>query len=129
LVIQCFQSGFRLPGYYGQDATAGYPILVVGCTEKAIWRFFPGGESCSGDLAAILSFAAGTRKPDHLSEAGLPGDLVSPGSLVAGIGFEPMTFYRAAPPRDKPLLAFEKPMPARIWPTPEGADRSGSEAS
>ena len=45
-----------------------------------------------GDLAAILSFAAGKKKPDLLSEAGLPGDLVSPGSVVAGTGFEPMTF-------------------------------------
>jgi site-specific DNA recombinase len=45
-----------------------------------------------GDLAAILSFAADKKQPDLLSEAGLPGDLVSPGSVVAGIGFEPMTF-------------------------------------
>jgi site-specific DNA recombinase len=37
-----------------------------------------------GDLAAILSFAAGKRKPDLLSEARLPGDSVSPGSVVAG---------------------------------------------
>jgi hypothetical protein len=35
-----------------------------------------------GDLAAILSFAAGRKKPDLLSEAGLPGDLVSPGSVA-----------------------------------------------
>ena len=45
-----------------------------------------------GDLAAILSFAADKKQPDLLSEAGLAGDLVSPGSVVAGIGFEPMTF-------------------------------------
>src|SRR5216684_1256415 len=45
-----------------------------------------------GDLAAILSFAAGEKKPDLLSEAGLPSDSVSPGSVVAGIGFEPMSF-------------------------------------
>jgi hypothetical protein len=45
-----------------------------------------------GDLAAILSFAAGKKQPDLLSETGLPGDLVSPGSVVAGAGFEPVTF-------------------------------------
>ncbi|WP_161535457.1 hypothetical protein [Bradyrhizobium sp. LCT2] len=31
----------------------------------------------NGDLAAILSFAAGKTKPDLLPEAGLLGDLVS----------------------------------------------------
>ncbi len=37
-----------------------------------------------GDLAAILTFAAGKKKPDFLLEAGLLGELVSPASLVAG---------------------------------------------
>ena len=45
-----------------------------------------------GDLAAILTFAANKKKPDFLSEAGLFGDLISPVSLVAGTGFEPVTF-------------------------------------
>src|SRR3954470_15199827 len=36
-----------------------------------------------------------------------------------------LTSYRAAPPRDKPLRAFEKPNRKRIWPTPGGADWSG----
>jgi site-specific DNA recombinase len=45
-----------------------------------------------GDLAAMLSFAAGKRKPGFLPEAGLLGDLVSPVSVVAGVGFEPTTF-------------------------------------
>jgi hypothetical protein len=45
-----------------------------------------------GDLAAMLSFAAGKRMPGFLSEAGLLGDLVSPVAVVAGVGFEPTTF-------------------------------------
>ena len=45
-----------------------------------------------GDLAAILTFAANKKRPDFLSEAGLLGDLLSPVSLVAGTGFEPVTF-------------------------------------
>jgi site-specific DNA recombinase len=45
-----------------------------------------------GDLAAMLSFASDKRKPGFLSEAGLLGDLVSPVSVVAGVGFEPTTF-------------------------------------
>ena len=45
-----------------------------------------------GDLAAMLTFAANKKRPDFLSEAGLLGDLISPVSLVAGTGFEPVTF-------------------------------------
>ena len=45
-----------------------------------------------GDLAAILAFAANKKKPGPLSEAGLSGDFLSPVSLVAGTGFEPVTF-------------------------------------
>ena len=45
-----------------------------------------------GDLAAILTFAAGQTEPGLLPEAGLLGDLELPESVVAGIGFEPMTF-------------------------------------
>ncbi|UPJ84424.1 recombinase family protein [Bradyrhizobium sp. 183] len=45
-----------------------------------------------GDLAAILRFAANKKNPDVLSEAGVLGALLSQVSLVAGIGFEPMTF-------------------------------------
>ncbi len=37
-----------------------------------------------GDLAAMLLFAAGKKKPDVLSEVGLIGDLLSPTSMVAG---------------------------------------------
>jgi site-specific DNA recombinase len=37
-----------------------------------------------GDLAAMLRFAAGKKKPDLLSEVGLIGDLLSPTSMVAG---------------------------------------------
>ena len=43
-------------------------------------------------LAAILTFAANKKRPDFLSEAGLLGDLISPLSVVAGTGFEPVTF-------------------------------------
>ena len=45
-----------------------------------------------GDLAAILTFASNRKRPDLLSEAGLLGDLLSPVSVVAGTGFEPVTF-------------------------------------
>ncbi|MGC0321112.1 site-specific DNA recombinase [Bradyrhizobium sp. USDA 326] len=45
-----------------------------------------------GDLAAILRFAAGKKNPDFLSEAGALDGLLSQASVVAGIGFEPMTF-------------------------------------
>ena len=44
-----------------------------------------------GDLAAMLTFAANRKRPDLLSEAGLLG-LLSPVSVVAGTGFEPVTF-------------------------------------
>jgi hypothetical protein len=42
-----------------------------------------------GDLAAMLTFAAGKKKPDLLSETGLLGNLISQESVVAGAGFEP----------------------------------------
>ncbi len=45
-----------------------------------------------GDLAAILRFAAAKKNPDVLSEAGVLTDLLSQGSVVAGTGFEPVTF-------------------------------------
>ncbi len=45
-----------------------------------------------GDLAAILRFAASKKNPDILAEAGVLDGLLSQVSLVAGIGFEPMTF-------------------------------------
>ncbi|RWL89325.1 MAG: recombinase family protein [Mesorhizobium sp.] len=45
-----------------------------------------------GDLAAILRFAANKKNPDVLSEVGVVDDLLSQGSLVAGTGFEPVTF-------------------------------------
>ena len=45
-----------------------------------------------GDLAAMLTFASNKKKPSPLSEAGLMGDMLSPVSLVAGTGFEPVTF-------------------------------------
>ena len=45
-----------------------------------------------GDLAAILRFAAGKKNPDILTEAGVLNGLLSQASVVAGIGFEPMTF-------------------------------------
>ncbi len=45
-----------------------------------------------GDLAAILRFVAGKKNPDILTEAGVMAKLLSQGSMVAGIGFEPMTF-------------------------------------
>ncbi|WP_112308630.1 recombinase family protein [Pseudogemmobacter bohemicus] len=45
-----------------------------------------------GDLGAILRFAAGRKNPDFLSEAQALDNLLSPGSLVAGTGFEPVTF-------------------------------------
>ncbi|MCK1699926.1 recombinase family protein [Bradyrhizobium sp. 146] len=56
----------------------------------------PDGEQLAiilrGDLAAILRFAAGKKNPDFLSEAGALDGLLSQASVVAGIGFEPMTF-------------------------------------
>ena len=57
----------------------------------------PEGEGLSivlrGDLGAMLSFASNSKKPSSVGEAGLfDGDFVSQVSLVAGIGFEPMTF-------------------------------------
>jgi site-specific DNA recombinase len=45
-----------------------------------------------GDLAAILRFAAGNENPDFLSEAGALDGLLSQASVVAGTGFEPVTF-------------------------------------
>ena len=45
-----------------------------------------------GDLGAILRFAAGKKNPDFLSEAEALDNLLSQGSLVAGVGFEPVTF-------------------------------------
>ncbi|RWO24876.1 MAG: recombinase family protein [Mesorhizobium sp.] len=45
-----------------------------------------------GDLAALLRFAANKKNPDVLSEAGALGALLSQESLVAGTGFEPVTF-------------------------------------
>ncbi|MFB6418992.1 hypothetical protein [Bradyrhizobium tunisiense] len=45
-----------------------------------------------GNLAAVLRFAANKKNPDVLSVAGVWGALLSQELLVAGIGFEPMTF-------------------------------------
>ncbi len=45
-----------------------------------------------GDLGAILRFAAGKKNPDFLSEAEALDNLLSQGSVVAGVGFEPTTF-------------------------------------
>ncbi len=45
-----------------------------------------------GDLGAILRFAAGKKNPDFLAEAEALYNLLSQGSLVAGTGFEPVTF-------------------------------------
>ena len=54
-------------------------------------RLVPEGKELAivlqGDLAAMLSFAAGKEKPDLLADAGL-----SQSTLVAGAGFEPATF-------------------------------------
>ncbi len=58
--------------------------------------FVPDGKALAvvprRDFAAILAFAANRKKPDLLSEIGLMGDLPSPVSVVAGTGFEPVTF-------------------------------------
>ena len=45
-----------------------------------------------GDLAAILRFAANKKNPNVLSDAGVLDALLSQESLVAGTGFEPVTF-------------------------------------
>ena len=45
-----------------------------------------------GDLAAMLSFAANTKKPGLRGETGLVCDRGSQASLVAGAGFEPAAF-------------------------------------
>jgi hypothetical protein len=64
---------------------AGGPIPAIVAEMKRL-------DSRRTELADMLSFAAGKRKPGFLSEAGLLGDLVSPVSVVAGVGFEPTTF-------------------------------------
>ena len=45
-----------------------------------------------GDLGAILRFAAGKQNPDFRAKAEALDNLLSPGSLVAGAGFEPAAF-------------------------------------
>ena len=45
-----------------------------------------------GDLAGMLRFAASKKNPGFLSEAGVLDGLLSQGSLIAGTGFEPVTF-------------------------------------
>ena len=45
-----------------------------------------------GDLAAILQFVAGKKDPGVLTEAGVMAKLLSQESVVAGTGFEPVTF-------------------------------------
>jgi site-specific DNA recombinase len=45
-----------------------------------------------GDLGAILRFAAGRKDHKFLAESEALDNLLSPGSLVAGTGFEPVTF-------------------------------------
>ncbi|WGJ13236.1 hypothetical protein QEV83_10965 [Methylocapsa sp. D3K7] len=45
-----------------------------------------------GDLAAILRIAANKKNPDVLAEAGVLGASLSQESVVAGTGFEPVTF-------------------------------------
>jgi site-specific DNA recombinase len=45
-----------------------------------------------GNLAGILRFAANKKNPGFLSETGALDSLLSQGSLVAGTGFEPVTF-------------------------------------
>ena len=45
-----------------------------------------------GGLAAILLFAANKKNPDVLSEAEVLSALLSQENLVAGTGFEPVTF-------------------------------------
>ncbi len=91
---------------YRQRIAALYESLgnEAGKTEAAeVFRslvdqvtLVPNGDELSivlrGDLAAILTFASANKKPAFLSEAGVLGDLVSPGSVVAGTGFEPVTF-------------------------------------
>ena len=45
-----------------------------------------------GDLAAMLSFAAAEKKSGSSPDADLPEAVLSQLSLVAGTGFEPVTF-------------------------------------
>jgi site-specific DNA recombinase len=45
-----------------------------------------------GDLGAILRFAAGKKNPDFLTEAEALDNLLTRVYLVAGTGFEPVTF-------------------------------------
>jgi site-specific DNA recombinase len=45
-----------------------------------------------GDLAGILRFAPNKKNPGFLAETGVLNGLLSQGSLVAGTGFEPVTF-------------------------------------
>ena len=45
-----------------------------------------------GGFAGILRFAASKKNPGFLSETGVLDGLLSQGSLVAGTGFEPVTF-------------------------------------
>ena len=46
----------------------------------------------AGRFGGDSGVCTGKKKPDLVSEAGLLAGLISPGSLAAGTGFEPVTF-------------------------------------
>lgn len=84
-----------LYGYLQDEETTAQAAQTFRSLVDRI-ELFPEGDDLQivlrGDLAAILRFAANKKNPDVLSEAGVLDALLSQGSVVAGIGFEPMTF-------------------------------------
>ncbi len=75
-----------------------------GCLANATWALaksstWQESTTASGSLTltvddqlGVCRFAANKKNPDILSEAGVLAGLLSQASLVAGTGFEPVTF-------------------------------------
>ncbi|MHC1547987.1 recombinase family protein [Phyllobacterium sp. K27] len=88
----------RISTLYGdlqnEETTAQAALTFRSLVDRI--ELFPDGNDLQivlrGDLAAILRFAAAKKNPDVLSEVGVLDDLLSQGSVVAGTGFEPVTF-------------------------------------
>ena len=81
LVVQAF---VRIPSQDVFRTLVDQVLLVPDNGELAI--------ILRGDLAAILRFVAGKKNPGVLTEAGVMAKLLSQESVVAGTGFEPVTF-------------------------------------
>ena len=63
-------------------------VFVVGLGET-LWLSRERTANRALGRVAILSVAGGKKKPDLLSKVGLSGELILPGSVVGGTGFEP----------------------------------------